>query len=398
MNNNEERSNNLEELNHGLEEKLREVQKLQEARKEEKPSCGHDGTQHKKKHKLSARKKAFRILVGILIGILILLIICAAALLIMRHLGEKSLSTNASDVKLAVPRDSDQEVILENDGTVIYKGEKYRYNEDIINILCMGIDRKVEQQDTVVGKNGQADSLFIASLNKKTGNMTLLAISRDSMVDVDVYNVDNEFVKSEKKQICLAFSYGKDDVQSSGNVIRSVERLLYGIPINSYATINFPSIAVLNDAVGGVEVEILEDFDFWDSSMKKGNTVNLTGQQAVRYVRSRDTSKVDSNQNRIMRQKQYLMAFADKTLKQTMKDITVPLNLYNLLGDDLTTDIGPSEVTYLASLMLQHGMPQITIESVPGEVQMGERNAEFYPDDTALYELILKLFFTKVTQ
>lgn len=327
-----------------------------------------------------------------------LLLVLVAVLLIMRYRGEQSLSTSAEEVKIILPEKIENDVVVENDGTVIYKGEKYRYNENIINILCMGVDRKREQKDTVVGKNGQADSVFLATLDKSTGNMTLLAVSRDSMVDVDIYNIENEFVKTEKKQLCLAYAYGKNDRESSENVVRSAQRLLYGIPINGFAAINLPSIAVLNDAVGGVEVEILEDFSFWDSSMKKGKTVKLTGQQAMSYVRTRDTSKVDSNQYRVRRQKQYLMAFVNKALQQTKKDISVPLNLYTLLGDDLTTNIDSSEVTYLASLVLQHGMPEITIESVPGEVRMGEKNAEFYPDDSALYELVLKLFYTKVTR
>lgn len=387
---------NLEELNQGLKAKLEEVP-LQEAG-EEPEKVLHRGHRHRKKKKRSVGNRIFRIFVGVLIGILALLLLCAAVLLVMRYRGERSLSTKAEDVKMTVPEKIEDDVVIENDGTVIYKGEKYRYNEDIINILCMGVDREREQQETVVGKNGQSDSIFLAALDKSTGNMTLLAVSRDSMVDVDVYNIDDEFVKTEKKQLCLAYAYGKDDRESSENVVRSAQRLLYGIPITGFAAINLPSIAVLNDAVDGVEVEILEDFSSWDSTMRKGNKVKLTGQQAKAYVQTRDVSKVDSNQYRVRRQKQYLLAFVNKALQQTKKDITVPLELYTLLGDDLTTNIDSSEVTYLASLLLQHGMPKITIESVPGEVRMGGKNAEFYPDDAALYELILKLFYTKVTQ
>ena len=33
---------------------------------------------------------------------------------------------------------------------------------------------------------------------------------------------------------------------------------------------------------------------------------------------------------------------------------------------------------------------------IPGETRMGEEYLEFYPDETALYEMILDIFYTEV--
>ena len=65
----------------------------------------------------------------------------------------------------------------------MYNGAKYKYNEDNINILFMGVDR--DMQDTgekVIGENGQADVLIWAALDSKTGHLSLINISRDAMV------------------------------------------------------------------------------------------------------------------------------------------------------------------------------------------------------------------------
>lgn len=64
----------------------------------------------------------------------------------------------------------------------------------------------------------------------------------------------------------------------------------------------------------------------------------------------------------------------------------------------MVTDIGPQETVYLSSLVLQKGFTEGNMDSVPGQIVQGEVYAEFIPDDKALYELILKVFYTKVDE
>ena len=56
------------------------------------------------------------------------------------------------------------------------------------------------------------------------------------------------------------------------------------------------------------------------------------------------------------------MAFLKKALAATKEDINVPLNLYKVASDYMVTDIGPSEVTYLATLVLEHGISEGDLE------------------------------------
>ena len=200
-------------------------------------------------------------------------------------------------------------------------------------------------------------------------------------------------------QLCLAYAYGDGKESSCENTKKSVSRLLYGMPVDAYAAIDLPAISVLNDAIGGVEVDVLEDLSNLDPALTEGAHVLLQGSQAETYVRSRDAegpdAPVDSNNARMARQKQYLTNFISKTLSAAKKDITVPLTLYQAITSYMVTDIDASEVTYLASLVLQGGFGDQDIINVPGEVQMGEEFAEYHVDEKGLYEIILDVFYTE---
>ena len=80
--------------------------------------------------------------------------------------------------------------------------------------------------------------------------------------------------------------------QSSCNA-EAVSRLMYNIPIDRVCVFNCEAIGVINDAVGGVEVTIENDFtdeseEVLEPEFYKGNTLKLTGEQAVTFIRERD--------------------------------------------------------------------------------------------------------------
>lgn len=367
-----------------------------------------EGDRHlseEKKKKLSDRKKVskkkkkirpFHVLVAILCLILALAVIGVGILLFLRSQGESMLRQGEIKEDITAP----DGVQIEEDGKyVIYNGEKYCYNEHIINILCMGIDTSIQgTEEGVIGENGQADAIILAVIDTQTVQLHLVNISRDSMVDVNRYNVEGKYLGTEKMQLCLAYSYGDGKDDSCLNTARSVSRLMYGMPIHAWAAIDYSGISVLNDEVGGVTVEVLEDLSSKDPALVAGRTVTLTGQQAHTYVRTRDTSLLESNNQRMARQKQYMTAFLKTFFSKTKSDLTLPLKLYQNAAGYMVTDIGPQETVYLSSLVLQKGFTEGNMDSVPGQIVQGEVYAEFIPDDKALYELILKVFYTKVDE
>ena len=350
-----------------------------------------------RKQKAPRKKKGPLIAVLVIFGILVLLLATAVgAYFYLNKKGEAQLKKNQSIASITAP----EEATSEDDGkTIVYNGAKYKYNEDNINILFMGVDR--DMQDTgekVIGENGQADVLIWAALDSKTGHLSLINISRDAMVDVNKYNVEDKYLGTDKMQLCLAYSYGDGKEKSCENTLQSVSRLMYGMPVNAYVAIDYSAIAPLNDAIGGVTVNVLEDLTLSDSALKAGETVTLHGEQAQTYVRSRNTEVLDSNNQRMERQKQYIDAFLQQAISQTRKNLTLPVTLYNDVSDYMVTNISASEVTHLATLMIQNGVSGGDILTVPGEVTQGDVYAEFNPDDKELYKLILSVFYKEIKQ
>lgn len=358
-------------------------------RKEPKKSEPVKTTNNKKK-----KSPAFKVLIGLGTTIISLLLVVSIVLTVLVINGKKELIDNNEKVEVKAPTTASVEGEY-----VIYDGKKYKYNNKVTTILFSGIDKHTnEHNEEVHGAAGQADSLFAMALNTETGEYKIMAISRDTMIDVNIIDVHGNFEKTKKMQICLAHAYGDGKEISNENLKASVSRLFFGIPINSYISIDLDALYVLNDAVGGVNVNVIEDLSHRDPALVEGANVTLTARQAEIYVRYRDVYG-DENQNnlRMSRQLSYITSFINQSLAMTKEDIQTPLNLFNQIKPYTRTDIDPSKITYLASVFLNSGF---TLEDnyikVPGKTVAGERYAEYHTDTEEFYKIILDTYYTRV--
>lgn len=281
------------------------------------------------------------------------------------------------------------------EGDVRYKGVHYRYNSEILTFLFMGIDKKTTVQpvkDAIDG--GQSDALFLLVLDPADNKASVIGINRNTMTDIAVYDEDGRYRMDMTAQICLQHGFGDGAALSCERSVDAVSKLFYNLPIHGYCAINMGAIALINDAVGGVELTALETIP--KSGIKEGETITLSGSQAYAYVRSRDTGEFASSDKRLERQKQYLTAYAQKAVSEMKSDITLPLTLYSTLNKYMVTDITVDEVSYLATQALDYEFDGSRFYQLEGETVMGSRYEEFYADETALYELILEIFYTEV--
>lgn len=331
------------------------------------------------------KRTSWKKVVVIVICVILALLLCAGGILFcLYRKGQKSLLDGKAEPVIPdnVPADTDGE------GGIVYGDEKYVYNENITNILVLGIDRRHLSDADKNGTGGQADAVYLLSIDTLTGAKKVISISRDSMTDVDVYSAGGTFTGTEKMQLCLAYSYGDGKHTSCENTVKAVSRLMYGIPIQSYVAIDLDAIETLTDAVGGVTVP-----EYDSDQNPTGANQFLTGKNVKYYVQFRDTSKLDSNNNRRERQMNFIKAFSSKVISETKADITFPIALYNSVEDDIATNIDISRLTYLATLGVRDSA--VTYDSVAGSVTAGEEFAEFNIDENALYELVLETFYIK---
>ena len=342
-----------------------------------------------KQSKNSKFKKTF-----IIIGIFLFIVVCLGLIAVGLMLKGRLDMTSAKNAEIEVPKEL--QVATENNGkTVYYNGETYHLNEKITSILCIGVDRNALEEQELVGYGGQADSLFLAVLDAQNKKMSIIGISRDSMVDIDIYNTAGYFVETRTEQLCLSYAYGDGRKTSCENTVKSASRLLYGMPIHGYVAIDMDSIGDMTELIGGVTIDPGEDRKYFDFSNVEGNLVHLNGREAQVFVRFRDTDVLDSNNDRIRRQKTFLLAFVNQVLAETKKDITTPVKLYGEVSDKVVTNLGVSDISYLASKAIECEFSMDNLTVIQGEVRNDGVYAAFYPDETALYELILKTFYYK---
>ena len=266
-----------------------------------------------------------------------------------------------------------------------YDGETYEYDFAVTNILFLGIDNAGEVQEYEEGHAGQSDTIILLSMNEKTKSTTILEVSRDSMVDVDIYDRNDKFLGKERMQIATQFAYGDGKETSCYRSAKAVASLLWGVPIDAYIALNVDGIAEITELMGGVEITIPKDYTYIEPEFVEGATLNLKGEMAERYVRYRDTNVMGSNNERMERQTQFLEALA---LQLTGKDAGWYQDLWEEADEYITTDIEAGEMDQLANYRM---LDDAVI--VPGEVREGEKHDEFIVNNEKLQEIIIKLFY-----
>ncbi len=389
-----------------------------EDERDESQLTGRKAAEYNKRHVVRHRKRVrTKILcaLGILLALLAILAVIAVILVnVWRTTGRASLLQHAQENGVAAPAGM-QEAANEKasgasqeaeasyelqEGQIRYNGKTYQYKENLMNILCLGIDsRDGIAKEKTPGKAGQADCVILAVLDDDAKTIRLINISRDSMVPVHVYATDGSFVEDRTEQLALQYAYGDGRDWSCQLMEQAVSDLFYGLPIHGYCALSMNSIADLNDAVGGVTVTVPEDLAKMQPKLfTAGTTVTLKGELAYHFVHDRDYKSADvaSNNKRIARQKTYAVAFVNQ-MKQGMKeDLSLPVRLYQTAEKQMVTSISLDQAVYLCTEYMNSSFDTDNIYTVDGEVTMGEEYAEFHVDDDALYQLILDVFYEEV--
>ena len=340
-----------------------------------------------KKKKKSRTPIGVRIVLGIFIFLLAAVLAVVGAFVYLQKSGNRDLTR--------IPSESAYEEVIE------YKGETYKYNKNIVSIAFIGVDkRELGLVDGAVGTAGQADADILLTIDTATGRARAIAIPRDTMVDVDIYSVNNIFLRTENMQLCLSYAYGNGTNTSAANTTTSVSRILYNVPIHKYFALDLDGIRPINDSIGGVTVTSLYDFE--KLGIHKGDEILLKGDLTEQYVRTRDMDTVEASLNRTARQTQYIRAFTSQLAPKVITDFSIVTRLYNTASEYSTTNISLSNATYLGTLLLQKGITDFETVTLEGEMKASKSKensgivyAEFYPDEDKLMELVLDTFYKK---
>lgn len=246
------------------------------------------------------------------------------------------------------------------------------------NFLLIGIDKRSNVPYTYkignneIKKNGfLTDTIQVVSINKKTKNVSMISIPRDTYVKIPVFGN----IRASYSKINAVYSLGNTHDYPKGGIEllkKEVETIL-GIPIHYSARIDFDGFRKGIDLLGGVDIVVDKTFDDYQypidgkASAKCSDGTfacrfehlhfnqgpnHLNGSKALKYVRSRKgTNGEGSDFARSRRQQKVLLAARNKALSsENFFDPVKINNLFKEFGQSIETDLDISALTALFNL------------------------------------------------
>lgn len=355
------------------------------------------------------KRTKHQIISWILVITLFVLVVIGVGGLVLVQIGKANLKKNATskapDAMNEVAEDSveaekqELEAVEWEDDWIRYDGKVFDYNENILTFLCMGIDILDEVNPDQKGtESGQADALFLLTLNSDTKEIHIIGVDRNTMVDFDIYDDDGTYVSTNYGQIALAHGFGDGKELSAKNTVNAVSNVMFGLPIHGYCAINMAAIPIINDAVDGIDVTVLEDCTIADKSLVKDENVHLMGMQSYHYIKYRNIDIEESARMRLGRQKQYLVEYVQQAKNKFKTDVSLPLSLYQAVLPYMITDLTVDEIVYLASTAAGYSFTEENLILVPGENDISKEFDEFYTDDVALKQIIIDIYYTELSK
>lgn len=284
------------------------------------------------------------------------------------------------------------------EGVISHNGKEYLYNRDIKTYLIMGVDKDEVPEDLGdYTKGGQSDAMFLLVTDASDKTMSVVSIHRNTMTRIETCSVTGKSMGYIDAQICLQHAYGDGKNLSCVRSADAVSYLFYNLPIHGYLAMNMDGMPIMNDAIGGVEVRVLEDLKSTTRgvSLNKGEIVTLNGDEAYIYLRSRDLDVFDSATNRLRRQEQYITAYMEKLETIAANNPAAAVDIYEDLGDYIVSSI---DFASLVEEVKDYTYSEDAMYSIPGETCMGDKYEEYYVDDDAFYDMIINLFYVEVTE
>lgn len=203
------------------------------------------------------------------------------------------------------------------------------------NIALLGIDAR---SDTF-GTGNRSDCIMILSLNEKTKDVKIASVYRDTYLNIDGHGLD---------KVTHAYSYGGPKL-----ALNTLNKNL-DLNITEFVAINFDTVRVVVDSIGGVEIPIdsqevkyingyinslNKQFGTSSANITTPGTYKLDGVQALAYSRIRYTDGGDYKRTERMRD--VFMAVFKKAKTMNISELN---NLANTILPHVSTNISENEI------------------------------------------------------
>lgn len=292
---------------------------------------------------------------------------------------------------------ADEDEFYDNINYINLYDVDYIYDHDIETYLIIGTDHSGNAEGEGDQYQGSmADFLAMLILDKTKETYAVLQLNRDTITEIPMLYEDNSVGEVREMQLCTAHWYGSSKEVSCENTVEAVSMMLGDLYIEGHYALPMDEIPKLNSVVGGVEVTVEDDFSNVDPSLKTGETVTLTDEQASHFVQGRMGVGDGENTSRMRRQKQYIEAFAIQAKQKSQSDPQLAAKIYQEFDDIATTDISGKQVSKIANRLMNYkdlGVYEFAGVKKEGEnLEDGIAHVMFYPDESSVIDVMTKLY------
>ncbi len=319
--------------------------------------------------------------------ILVLILACVSGVLFAVQIWESHQRQQA----MLRQEEIDEPARRRREGWIEKDGQWYAPKSGLETMLVIGVDKTEPLEDSGSYNNdSQADFLLLTILDKTEETAAILHLNRDIMTQIPVLGVTGQHAGFITGQLALAHTYGSGLQDSCENTVDAVSMLLGGVDIDHYVGMTMGAVPLINDMVGGVPVTVLDDFSGIDDTLVQGEEITLQGEQAIHYVRIRAGLEDSSNLNRMKRQQQYLQSLVNQ-VQSLGEDFAPSPQQMEELSRYLISDCTVQELDSMAEKISSYTLEEM--QTVAGQAKKGTEYMEFYPDEAALEEQVLDLFY-----
>ncbi|MFY9711984.1 MAG: LCP family protein [Microbacterium sp.] len=230
--------------------------------------------------------------------------------------------------------------------------------DQAFSILVVGTDECGERSTALLGARcSEADGLsrndvnLLVHVSAEPRNVTVVSLPRDLMIPVPGCTREDG---SEAPSMSTAPLNSVFDHAGLSCVAKAVGDLA-GIPIVYAAKISFDGVMAVTEAIGGVEVCVAGDGirDEQAGIDLPPGTHEISGPQALAFIRTRHGVGDESDLARISNQQQYMSRLAKKVLSaETLSDVPKVLRLANAIAENIVPSVELRDPLRLAQLGL----------------------------------------------
>lgn len=239
-------------------------------------------------------------------------------------------------------------------------------NLPTMTILAIGSDARADDY-----RYGRADMIRAARVDFRAQRITVLEFPRDLWVKIPEVKDD---LGTDRQKLNTAYTYGNPGLhfwdhpsQGPGLLARTLD-LNFSLKADHYIAVNMNVFVDVVDALGGLDITLLEGIDGRTSSDRSERLIfpagpqHLTGEQALTLGRIRNVSVFSraSHQNLVMCALQEEIEKPETLLK-------VPAIISSFM-DNVQTDLTPEQISQLACLGTTMPRSNIVFVSFPREL------------------------------